>query len=201
MPDENQMRPRPENPSSHLYQEDEQTILAPVPEDKLAISQRNASVWPLLRLPAELRLQIWEDSMSCANVTIRHRLLWNRARSKPRGIPTNDDGTPAKDVALRLPATPRQIHAETRLLIFALITFKIQRCWQFHWVSEHALLRNIQSLCVSNVALWDWTYNFPDSTESQSVDQLPQFKIGYHTNIFPRLKHMELAPHNVNHLH
>lgn len=139
--------------------------------------------------------------MSCAYVTIRYRLLWNGARSKPRGIPTNDDGDPAKDVALRLPATPRQIHAETRLPIFSLTTFKIPLFYQFRWVSNHALLQNIQSLCISNAGPWHLALIYRDSIGYQSFYRLPRSKIVYLTKTFPRLAHLELAPRNVDDFH
>ena len=140
--------------------------------------------------------------MSCAYVKLRYRIRWRSgAHSKHHGIPMNDDGTPAKDVALRLPATSRQIHAETRLLIFALTTFKIPQFYQARWISDHALLRNIQSLCISNAGLWHFRLRYRTSTHGRIFNPVPHCKSGCLTASFPRLVHLELAPCNVDDFH
>ena len=139
--------------------------------------------------------------MSCAYVKLRYRIRRSGAHSKHQGIPMNDDGTPAKDVALRLPATSRQIHAETRLLIFALTTFKIPQFYQARWVSDHAYLRNIQSLRISNAGLWHFRLRYRTSIDGRIFNQVPHSKSGYLTESFPRLVHLELAPRTADGLH
>ena len=139
--------------------------------------------------------------MGCAYILIRYRHDSNRTKPKLRGIPTSDDGMATKDIALRLPATSRQIHAETRLLIFSLATFMVKQRYQFRLASKHVMLRNIKSLRMSTACLRDLTYFYPIFTESQGFEQASQPRSDCFTKLFPRLTHLELAPRTVDNFH
>jgi len=138
--------------------------------------------------------------MHCAYILIRYRHDSDRTKSKLRGIPMSDDGRKTKDIALRLPATSRQIHSDTRFLIFSLATFKIDQDYQLRLLSKHSLLRNIEFLRVSTACLRDLTCHCL-FIESQGLYQTCQSKGDRFTKLLPRLTHFELAPRTVDEFH
>jgi len=138
--------------------------------------------------------------MNCAYILIRYRHDSDRTKSKLRGVPQSDDGRKTTDIALQLPATSRQIHSDTRFLIFSLATFKVSQDYQLRLLSKHALLRNIESLRMSTACLQDLTCHCL-FTKRQGLYQACQSQGDRFTKLLPRLTHLELDPRIVDEFH
>jgi hypothetical protein len=151
----------------------------------------------LLRLPAELRIQIWEYAMNCAYIDIT-TVDW--VDDSLQGTPRNERDRKTPEVALRLLETSRQIYAETHLLIFDLATFRIPCEFQLRAISKHAMLHNIRSIQSCDKLMSEVFFNLQPIKNTTSYEQC-QTQSRFFTIFLPLLGHVEFRSFAIENLY